>query len=404
MRRSLFFVVLVAVVMTVSPVAHAVASTVGWERVDVTLHNEQSGGVILVQGTLPDSVGLPAQIELWAPEGSVLQWAGEILGGPASQDPGREVSKSTEGGHDVYRFTLEQSRQAQIEIMTGGDVSADGLEYSSSLVWTPAQDVPLVRLIVRVPQTAQVVRTSEGATMEPGGSGFSYYTKTFPDVRAGDPLELTFGYTVPAAQGAGAQRPSDSSSGLFVAIALAALAFLVLLFVMIGREVRAASSRRSSQQLSETGESAVLPGQEGPGVTDDLVEAEEGYGVDSEPHQDVTRPMKRNLFAGVVAAVLILTVFVVAGETSKPTTSADAISQTFSPGEPCLTATIPLDVPGGSDPKATAETIFEALRPVAGMNSATYRIETATLDVGFCESETSEAVIVQALESTGLVR
>ena len=59
--------------------------------------------------------------------------------------------------------------------------------------------------------------------------------------------------------------------------------------------------------------------------------------------------------------------------------------------------------PVGSDPIATAETLFVGLKPMDGVNTAAYNVRTRLLDVGYCGSKTTEAAVRSALASTGLV-
>ena len=80
----------------------AFAAVAQWETVDVTVHPEQNGGVLLISGQLPGSVTLPAQAELAVPAGGELQWIGQILGGAASADPELQYAKRTVGGWSMF--------------------------------------------------------------------------------------------------------------------------------------------------------------------------------------------------------------------------------------------------------------------------------------------------------------
>lgn len=111
---------------------------------------------------------------------------------------------------------------------------------------------------------------------------------------------------------------------------------------------------------------------------------------------------KTILTVAVVAPIFILAV-VVGAQAAKPKFDGDTITKTFSQGQPCATATIPLDLTGGADPLDVSENLFEALQPVKGMNSATLNLKTSSIEVGFCESSASEVAIRQALLPTGLV-
>ncbi len=105
----------------------------------------------------------------------------------------------------------------------------------------------------------------------------------------------------------------------------------------------------------------------------------------------------------VIVGSVIVIAMVVGNQTTKPQIEGDSISQTFSQGQPCSTATIALAVPADADPTKTAETLFAALNPADGMNTATYNFKTSTLEAGFCESKATEESVRQALAPTGLV-
>jgi hypothetical protein len=396
MHRSLRSIVLAVVLVCATLTgATAFAAPVTWQGVDVTLHSEQSGGVVLINGTLPETAPLPAEAELSVPAGSKIQWIGEILGGPPSADPTLKYTKTTSGGLDVYRFTLVTSRSAQIEILTAGDQAVDGASFSSTLTWTPSQDVPVVRLIVRVPQGAQVAAPVAGASLQPGDSAFSYYVKTFEDVKAGDALDLTFGYSVPATPVSTGGTASGSSTLATIVLLVGAL--LVVAIVVLA--VRAGVAKGSAHTAPELDDEVGIEIE----TTEDVTQGpppEAGFVAG-----DAGRPSstKRLVLTVAVIAVLIVGVFIVAGQTSKPQLTGDTITKTYSATAPCLTVTIAVTAPADADPRATAETLFAALGPLGGMSIATYNVKTASLEVGFCESQSSESVVRQALVATGLV-
>ena len=135
MRHSLRFIFAAAVfALAVSPVTTGFAAPTTWERVDVTQHSEQGGGVLLVSGELPATASLPADAQLSVPAGSGLQWIGEILGGASADDPELKFTKTTVKGNDLYRFTLTKSRTAQIEVPLTESMAFDGTTYTSFVV------------------------------------------------------------------------------------------------------------------------------------------------------------------------------------------------------------------------------------------------------------------------------
>jgi hypothetical protein len=114
-------------------------------------------------------------------------------------------------------------------------------------------------------------------------------------------------------------------------------------------------------------------------------------------------PTKLLMLTAVFVIGLIVAVAMIGGGAPKPTLTGDVISRTFSAGEPCATASIPITVPQGTEPTKVAETIFGALESAKGMNTASYNVKTSVLEAGFCESKSSEKAVREALAPTGLL-
>ncbi len=409
MSRTLRLVLPLAMLLSVFVwTGAAMAKPAEWQRVDVTLHSEQSGGVMLVSGELPESVKLPAEAELSVPAGSSLQWVGEILGGDPSADPELTYTKSTVNGSDVYRFTLTKSRIAQLEIVTSEAAGFDGTNYTSGVKWSATQAVPEVRLSARIPQGAQIVQPSPDAALQPGDSGYSFYTKSVKDVKPGDQLDMTFSYKVAATPASTTAATSSGSTAqiVIILIAVAAGGFFVM---AVRRKMAPASgdavvpAKTSAASIkSNTAKSAKNNGKNTRSknsTTSAPIEVEDANG----PSTRLTGAAKRNILTGAIVGSIIVVALVVGNQTNKPLIEGDSISQTFSQGQPCSTATIALAVPAGEDPAKTAETLFTALRAVDGMNTATYNFKTSTLEAGFCESSATEESVRQGLAPTGLV-
>jgi hypothetical protein len=396
MRYSLRFILTAAAfALAVSPVTTGFAAPSTWERIDVTRHSGQDGSVLLVSGELPASESLPAEALLSVPAGLELQWIGEVLGGPASEDPELKYAKTTVNGVDLYRFTLTKSRTAQIEVPTPGGQAFDGSTYTSSLSWTAAQDVPEVRLNLRVPQAAQITTPVAGASLAPSDAGYSFYSKTVNDVKAGDQLALAVGYSLPAVAAAASagSAPAGGSSVVPMMLVLLVLAAFVALIVAVRRKM--VPSAYDDGVESESGDSSSRSARSvEPTVTVD---------ASAESRPALPGKTKRNLVTAAIIGGLIVAAVVVGVQSTRPQLSGDAISQTFSAGQPCAHAIIAITVSDGADPRKTAETLFAALRPLPGLNTASYNPKTSSLDIGYCESSSSEAVLKSALAPTGLV-
>lgn len=408
LARTLVATALFAVALATPLVA--VAAPASWQTIDVTLHSEESGGVLLVSGQLPSSTPLPAQAELAVPAGTQLQWIGEILGGPPASDPALTYEKSTVDSADVYRFTLTKSRIAQAEVVDPGFLASNGTDYDASLKWTPTQPVAEVTLRVRIPSSAQVVGTSEGASLTPGEAGYAYYGKTVKDVKAGQPLDLAFAYKVvvaPSSAGSPAGQGSDSTA--VAIISALALALLVLAGVAVRRKMSARVPhaappvrKGATAQVAKASGKASAGAKSG-GVRRDATTLGKADTSIPTPAAGIDGRKKKNLATVVVVGLMVIFVVVVAQAATKPKVVGDTITQTFQAGEPEATADIAVAAPGGVDPGDTADTLFAALKPVAGLNVATYNIKTGRLNVGFCSSEASEEKVRAALQPTGLL-
>ncbi len=405
MHRSLTrFIAAMVLVFIAATTSVAVAAPIPWRGVDVTLHAEQSGSVILISGELPETVPLPAEAEFSVPTGSNIQWIGEILGGDPAADPELTHTKSTANGTDTYRFTLTKSRNAQIEVLTDG-IAFDGSLYSMSLTWTPSQDVSEVRLIARVPRGAQVVTSSPEGSLQPGDTEYNYFTKTFTDAQAGQRLDLAVGYTLPvvATEGAGSGASGSQTVSLALLIALA-VAALIALVVVVSRSKRTASH----SVMSDVGEheAEAIPAEVTGGAEDavgDVAEDAAGDVIGSPTTGGHPGSGKRTLLTGSVIGLLVVAAVIVGAQTTKPTMAGGTISKTYSPGEPCEIATIQMSVSGETNPEDAADAIFAALGPLGGLNTATYDVKSSSLSVGYCESKTTEAAIREVLAPTGFV-
>lgn len=381
----------------------ALAVPAAWENVDVVSHSEDTGGVMTVFGTLPEATPLPAEAQLSVPAGAEIQWIGEILGGPPAEDPELKYTKTTVNGADIYSFTLTKSRVAQIEMLTTDAQVFDGTAYASSLKWVAGSDLPQVRLAIRIPAGATITAPTPGATSMSGETGYDYYTKTVTDVKAGDTLVLAAGYTLPPA--AGAATTSGAGSGniaTFIIIAVLVLAGAGLVISVRRKMGAKGDSEPAAVPVRATSTQASAP------ATDDDAASHSDRSDDSETDDvepSAPRPgaAKRTMVTAIIVGIMVIVAIVLGMQAAKPQVVGDTITETYSPQEACATISIGLTTAGDDDPAGTGKTMFEAIRPLPGLTAATYNHKLGTLEVGFCESETSEAAIREALAPTGVL-
>lgn len=235
--RSLTLVLLAALAAVSIAVPAAIAAPVSpWESVSLNLSTDADTPLLIVSGKLPDSTALPATIELAAPAGAALQWAGEILGGDAAKDPKASPTKTRRGTQDIYIFTLTKSRIAQIEATVPSAITVAGDVYTvdfSQVAWSGASEAVVA---VQIPQAAQLSETPTGtASIAPGPTGFRLYQQQFTKVKVGDVLKVAFSYTIPAAAAATGTVPGQAGGGgMIVPILLAGIVVAVGVGLVLG--------------------------------------------------------------------------------------------------------------------------------------------------------------------------
>jgi len=406
LRTTRFVVAALIALVTAASAMPALGAPAGWQSVDVTFHTEQQQSITLVSGELPATATLPYETELAIPAGTELQWIGEILGGPAAEDPKVKYVKTTVGGMDVYRFTLTKSRIGMLEGKAPGAPAFDGTTYVSAQKWTAWQAVPQVRISQRVPKAAQIAQTAPGAALQAGDTTYSYYTKTVKNPKAGDVIDLAFSYTLPAAGAAatgaaatgaaatGAAPGSGSNTAIVVFIAALFIGGLGFLAFKVQRKMNAKSAgdkspaprkAKSNTQASRTTPAAA------PAVPETAGAA---------PTKKRVRPLIPML---VVVAALIAGVVYAAGQGTTARVDGGVITKTFSTAEPCATASVPVVANPGVDLAAKGAQLVDAFTGVESITKVTLDIAKSTIDVGYCESVQTEDSIRQIVAGTGLV-
>jgi hypothetical protein len=392
-------------------VASAAVAPAEWQSVDVTLYADENPPLYLAAGVLPASVTLPADVQLLAPEGAQPQWLGEILGQDPSMDISVEPSVTTEGKNSVYSFEVNRSRTVQLEATLPNAVTTDGELYRTSVTWPAPQDAAEVRLSARLPKDAEIVESAEGATLVTDDPTVNYYTRTFKNVKAGNPVSIVFAYKV-AAIGAAPAGPATSTLRilLFAGLAVAVIALGVVLL----------RSRRAPGSDDDLEEPAGIPDSEPASEGFDAEESEEpdadsaggeageagepdapdAMAVDASDDTPRRRGVSPKLLMGVVVTgALVIAGVAAAMNGTAPKASAEGITKQFAPGEACTVAEIPLELESGDEAEATR--IFAAVANVPGIVYGTVHASESIVEVGYCESEATEEQLREALQQAG---
>lgn len=402
--RLLSVVLTVVLVLTASAAAFA-AEPVNWERVEITLHDDPAGGVLLVTGQLPEKTKLPADVALAAPAGLELQWAGELLGGPADQDPAVEPKVTRVGDMDVYSFRLTKARMGQIEVLVPDAYVAGATGNAAVVKYVATTDIPEVAVSVRVPSGAQIKEPVAGAELVQGPQGYGYYQRTVSKVKAGDDLGMAFAFTGGAAQVPSAAAPvTGGGSDSWIYVVLVVL-FAIAVFAVF-RAVRGQIPAETEYEAEYEADDEQFTAEESVVTESEVLAAEPEADDDGEELPEESRAPKsrlRTVITFSVIAVFVVMAVVVANVTSKPTVVGGTLTKVYAGGDPCITSTIPLTLSSAKDPAQAANMVLEALQPEPGLKSATVDIAAGTIRIGFCESQNSEQRIREVLATTGLL-
>jgi hypothetical protein len=400
-RVSRYSAFIAALVLSLAIVGQAFAAESPWQSIDVISHNEGSQSILLVTGTLPEGTSLPAEVSLSVPQGAQIQWAGEILGGDPSADPEVQTQKSSVDGADVYAFTLTKAPMGQVEVIMPPAAFDGQSTYTTSIEWVSNQDVPKVEVSARIPSGSTVTQAAEGAKTLPGPDGYSYYTKSFTDVKPGDKLSLAVAYTAPAAApiGAGATAPA-SSSPVPIIIALMVVVIGAALFAVgISRKMAAKRALAAGDYDDTDTDDAIEPQPASASLADESSADENDEAV--EPA--ASKRLSPVALMTVALALVVVIAVVVVGQTTKPTQVDGTITKAYGGVGACTTAALALKPADGVDLARDGDKLIGALNGIESVGLVTLYPAESRMTVEYCDSSTDEGTIKNALASTGLV-
>lgn len=402
MSRSVRLLLLFAASVAVFAQATvASAAPSAWKFIDVTVHADQQQSLYLVSGELEPGAKLPYEAELAVPAGLQVQWVGEILGEDPSKDPELKYVKTTAGGMDIYRFTMSSGRVAQVEGTLPSATTFDGASYVTNLKWTAWQAVPEVRISQRLPQSSTIVQAAPGASLAPGDTGYSYYTKTVGPLKAGDVVDLAFSYALPAA-GAAPGSASGSSNGLAIGVMLfVVLGGIVLLVMGVQKKSAAKAALREAEEAPSSSQHLTAELDEG-AFGDEVLESE------SIPADSADTPARSRRIHPLLPVIALVGVFVlafsIAGAKSTSTKVVDGrISRDFGSTSPCQSTSIPFSPVPGVDLAAEGGKILEGFEGMEGVGVVTIDLNQSKVDLAWCESSQTEESMRQVINSSGLI-
>lgn len=403
----------VSIMIILSTVVPATAAPTGWQKVDVTLHAEQTQALFLISGELPEDAKLPFEGELAVPAGTEVVWVGEILGGDPSKDPEVKYTKTTKGDLDIYRFTMKTARIVQIEGTLPNVITFDGTNYTTAAKWKVWQPVPEVRMSQRLPQGAKVVQPAEGASVEAGESGYSYYTKTIKKPKVGDTLDLSFSYALGAAPAAAGTTPTTGGNNTpLVIIALVVLIGGFLAAVNINKKMVAAKAANAPQTDGKPAPKASAKRVEAQTAfveDDEMLEADEdeeddSYDEDEELSEAAPRRSLKPLLPMFLVIAVFVAGFVIAGNKGTSASVVNGrISRNFGSTSACQSTSVPYTVNEGVDLATSGDQLLKAFEGMEGVGEVSIDLAQSKIDMAWCISSQTEEAMRLALMSTGMV-
>jgi hypothetical protein len=156
------------------PALATVSSSVGLDSA--------GNGILIVSGTLPSKVSLPAKMVLAVPKGLTPSWIGEIVGTDPSKDPTAKYSVVPGKKYDTLTIDMVFSRKGQAEFSAPLKAVSGGTLYSLSL--PILSRVGVADLSFRIPTGSKVASVAKGVTLSQSAGGIDLYsiTKTSPRV------------------------------------------------------------------------------------------------------------------------------------------------------------------------------------------------------------------------------
>lgn len=245
LTRALIAALVALAVAAVLPVAAGAAAPFAKGDVEVQLWPETMPGqaIAIIAVRLPEDTELPATVRLPIPEGTTIDWAGEISGSDPSADPGRKYEIKEGDGGKYAEFEVTTSRDAQIEV-SGLKLSVSDGVTTAKFVHVSSAPASQTSFSIRLPAGKEPVSTSpeKAGPHSTNGVGESLYPLMPMVMEPGESVNVAVSYRAAGGQVAApapTARTGGSGNGLIIALlialAVAAAALVAAVLVQRGR-------------------------------------------------------------------------------------------------------------------------------------------------------------------------
>jgi hypothetical protein len=239
---------------TKSTTASAPVDAAAGGPIDLQIWPGQGGKTAIITVVEIDAkTKLPAVVRIPVMPGSNVEWAGEVLGGPAASDIERPFKLVQGQGGQFAEFTLTTSHRGQIDAI-GFPLKVSSDAVSVSVEYVQSVSSPLTAISVRIPAKTSKVKISPKPQGDPvdNADGESLYSIKPRAFKPGEKETISLSYsTIPPAEKAPGSDLNIVLIGLGVALALAVVAMIVI----VRRNRPVASDADESDDESEDDDS-----------------------------------------------------------------------------------------------------------------------------------------------------
>lgn len=160
MLKKFSMIITLVIIIAVGLQVPAMANPIPVNHVVSLWPEYDDNQVLFMEGVeLPASTPLPAEVKVAIPKGASVIWAGEIMGGDASQDIQATHKVNPKDSYDEVVFTLTKSRKAQVEAKWVA-LTVNGQERTLTLDWIQRYPAEQTTFVFRVPTQASDIKMS----------------------------------------------------------------------------------------------------------------------------------------------------------------------------------------------------------------------------------------------------
>jgi hypothetical protein len=242
--------------------------------IDVQIWPGQQGKTAIITVVNVDAkTKLPVTVRIPVVPGSTVEWAGEILGGPAASDL-EQPHKLIQGqGGEFAELTLTKSHRGQVDTI-GFPLTVTSDTISVALDWVQSVSSPQTSMVVRIPANVSKVKISPKPEGDPQEDldGEMVYTLSPAVYKPGEKQKVTISYsTVPPVE----PKPGSELNLVLIGLGAALVIAAVVLVVLFRRQGRSSQPDEESTDADSESESGPVPddgsaNEDGPADEDEL--------------------------------------------------------------------------------------------------------------------------------------